>query len=599
MDKILQYEYGDHNSEVFTLVHPGSLTKVASSYSDELKDFITALTKRSGFTYALVNAMSAGEHYGSNRNGDYFPVKALKEYHKTFETNGHVYKHHINKDPKKSMGRVVFSHYNPSMNRVELILELSDEKAAPVIARLGKGELPAVSMGCKVPYDVCSICGNRAKTLHNYCSHLKDEMNKVYDDGRRVYAINTMPKFFDISVVTIPADTTAGFLSKVASAQPMLSAELGEDFNKAGDLIAQSEIKKKITAPADVVFSKDPDNLVSSSQRKLPESLMKELSKHAFADVLSSMLVMKMMPSRSDFQKLALYCSGHKEIADKLDKANIVFDADLEATANMADVSASNFNVKVAHILKEAVADLSLSKPLIISRAIEKVAYPFGDSGKDTNTKQREKQAPDLEALRALLEEYGLMPKGEPISEQEWDNWNKQLKHEPPSWRKFLFGSTEDPTFKPHKNPLGALAGIGAGYAGYAKLVSGPESTGVKAIVAKNPWIIPLIIGAGTIGSLTMQDSYFKKSASRSVMIPSLFVTVPLSYMMAGKAEADVRREKAISRTENFVRKHPFLTAVGMSGGLSTGMRLIKRAELLSQMDSGSLDEMYNQLIVN
>jgi hypothetical protein len=431
--------------------------------------------------------MSAGEHYGSNRNGDYFPVKALKEYHKTFETNGHVYRHHINKDPHKAMGRVMFSHYNPSMNRVELILELSDEKAEPVVARLTKGELPAVSMGCKVPYDVCSICGNRAKTLAFYCSHLKKEMNKVYDDGRRVYAINTMPKFFDLSVVTIPADTTAGFLSKVASAQPQLSAELGMEFHKAGDLISESDIKKKVTAPADVIFSKDPDNLVSSSQRKLPAIVMQELSKHAFTDVLSSMLVMKMMPSRSDFQKLALYCSGHKEISDKLDEAGILFDADLDATVDMTDIGASNFNIKVANILKGSVADLSLSKPLIISRAIEKVAYPFGDSGKDTNTNQREKDTPDLEALRALLEEYGLMPKGKEISEQEWDNWNKQLGKEPPSWRKFIFGTSEDPTFRPHKNPLGALAGLGAGYTGYARLVSGPESIGIKAIIARNP----------------------------------------------------------------------------------------------------------------
>ena len=63
---------------------------------------------------------------------------------------------------------------------------------------------------------------------------------------------------------------------------------------------------------------------------------------------------------------------------------------------------------------------------------------------------------------------------------------------------------------------------------------------------------MPLIIGAGTMGSLAMQDTYFKKSASRSVMVPSLFVTVPISYLLAGKAEADVRRDKAISKTDNF-----------------------------------------------
>jgi len=40
-------------------------------------------------------------------------------------------------------------------------------------------------------------------------------MNSVKDNGERVYAINTMPKFFDLSIVTIPADRTAGFLSRL------------------------------------------------------------------------------------------------------------------------------------------------------------------------------------------------------------------------------------------------------------------------------------------------------------------------------------------------------------------------------------------------
>ena len=123
--------------------------------------------------------MSAGEFYGSNRNGDYFPEGALKEYHKTFEALGHVYRHHVNKDPKKSMGRVMFSHYNPEMHRVELILELDRKKSEDILTRLDKGDLPAVSMGCRVPWDECSICGNRAKTRKEYCDHLTKSMNKV------------------------------------------------------------------------------------------------------------------------------------------------------------------------------------------------------------------------------------------------------------------------------------------------------------------------------------------------------------------------------------------------------------------------------------
>ena len=159
-----------------------------------------------------------------------------------------------------------------------------------------------------------------------------------------------------------------------------------------------------------------------------------------------------------------------------------------------------------------------------------------------------------------------------------------------------LLGTQEDPIFKPTKSPFGALAGLGALYAGYAKILSSPESRGFKRVVARHPWIMPLIVGSGTLGSLAMQDTYFKKTAG--TLIPSMFITVPLSYFLAGKAEGDVRRNKAVSKTDNFVRKHPFLTAAGMSGALTTGIRLMKRAELLSQMDSSSVNSLYNQLVL-
>ena len=59
--------------------------------------------------YLHINAMGAGEYYGSNKNADFFPEEQLKKYHKTFEETGYVYRHHINKDPAKSMGQAIRS----------------------------------------------------------------------------------------------------------------------------------------------------------------------------------------------------------------------------------------------------------------------------------------------------------------------------------------------------------------------------------------------------------------------------------------------------------------------------------------------------------
>jgi hypothetical protein len=88
----------------------------------------------------------------------------------------------------------------------------------------------------------------------------------------------------------------------------------------------------------------------------------------------------------------------------------------------------------------------------------------------------------------------------------------------------------------------------------------------------------------------------FNKTAG--AFAPSLLVTVPVSFVMAGQAEAKVRKGQAISGTQDFVRKHPFLTALGMSGIAGGGAKLLKRAEVLSQMDSKSLDNLYNELIM-
>ena len=47
IEKILTYDYGDNNSDVLRLLHPGHLTKTAE-YSDELNSYIQELAKKDG-----------------------------------------------------------------------------------------------------------------------------------------------------------------------------------------------------------------------------------------------------------------------------------------------------------------------------------------------------------------------------------------------------------------------------------------------------------------------------------------------------------------------------------------------------------------------
>lgn len=186
--------------------------------------------------HSLIHLISMGsmEAYGFNRNADGFNEKSanfkldngkiiklaggLMDYHPTFMKYGHVYKHHKNDDPAKSIGSIKAAAYNPEMRRGELIisvphgLEWDDD-----LQKLANGKDVPFSMACKVAYDICTACGNRARTRKEYCDHLRDNMSDITKQGNFIGAINDMPAFFDISKVIRPADRIAWSIQKVAS----------------------------------------------------------------------------------------------------------------------------------------------------------------------------------------------------------------------------------------------------------------------------------------------------------------------------------------------------------------------------------------------
>ena len=252
-DKILEideYFRGNQGLEPsVSIIDFSNNTKLAS----EAEDWSRSVTPVPGKTYILVLAMGSSEYYGPNRNGDAFEEKELKRHHKTFETNAHVFKSHVNKDPAKSYGKVVKSFYNDDMHRVELILEIDNNKAPDIVDKVNSGQSVAVSMGCKIKYDVCSICGNKAPTRADYCTHLKNELNKIYPDGRIVCAYNPKPNFFDISIVWRPADKTGYMLKKVANSREIgpssawLAEKIAARVTLAKYLNKAAEIEKMVS----------------------------------------------------------------------------------------------------------------------------------------------------------------------------------------------------------------------------------------------------------------------------------------------------------------------------------------------------------------
>ena len=247
----------------------GALEKVAGIHPEVLK-FKQMLEPEPDKTYVHILALGAGDFYGPNLNNDHFPWAGLSHDHSTtphpylhgYKTflNAHSFAHHVNKDPAKSYGDVILSTLNHKMKRVELIVAIDHARCeknggAKTLQKIHDGQYPATSMGCRVPFDVCSICGNKAKTRADYCEHMKLTPGKILEDGRKVFVYNHYPRFFDISFVFIGADRTSFVLEKIASKEGIFmpneyekiaSAKLGKTLRGgAGVRRKSNKIRKK------------------------------------------------------------------------------------------------------------------------------------------------------------------------------------------------------------------------------------------------------------------------------------------------------------------------------------------------------------------
>jgi hypothetical protein len=341
MDKLLLFP-GRTEKGIFTYVidaEKNYLEKTASEYHPTIASFIHNAKPIKDKTQVLLTALGAGEYWGNNVNGDWFGEEALAhegdDYgYKTFEKYAKVRRHHLNKPHNEAYGDVLLSVYNPVFHRVELIITFDHHNAYDLAERINRGESLDFSMGCRVNYDVCNICGNKAPTRAQYCDHLRYHMGKYIPSiGKMAYAINPMPKFFDISVVLLGADRIAKSLRKVASpyrAIPIISsAYLAE---KMAERQKQGTITKEIPAdqpPSSADKVRDLAKTITevkSMEAPLPKETLDSLAKHPLPKIMSTMTMMGILPKPQEFQRIYLIRAGHRDLADKLDKENIAFD---------------------------------------------------------------------------------------------------------------------------------------------------------------------------------------------------------------------------------------------------------------------------------
>lgn len=367
------------------------LRKHASSYHPEIAAYIEQAKPLPNLVQVLLTALGSYEFWGQNVNGDRFREKALKHEgndfgYRTFETNANYFTHHVNKDPSLAKGKILKAVWNDKAKRVELVVGIDVNLDPEGAAMIDRGEDLTFSMGAKVPFDVCSICDKRAKTRNEYCDHLRYLMNQIDPvSNLLVGADNTIPRFFDMSRVLIPADKTAHMWTKIASAAnpyqqlgsaylaslppgrmndvPYLMgkvAEQREEYSrKLADVKKKATISKRIEMKVTPEFAQKLETSVPVAQALLQEtspSLSNEdlgkiqAMKASLPQIISTFLALGMIPKEGETVQL-LRGSPEPEKA-------------------LQESSPPTFHPGVGSVLCPYVGERSFSRPVLTRRIL-------------------------------------------------------------------------------------------------------------------------------------------------------------------------------------------------------------------------------------
>lgn len=291
--------YSDNIPHIFPLdMYDYTLLKSATEMHPEIASFVQNAKPIPGKTIVLVDALGAGDYWGSNSNGDYFGENQLahegSDYgYRTFMEYAFPYLEHMNeasiKDPKRRVGdKVDLSVYFQPMHRVQLVVTINrDGKAQNFVERIDNGDYPDVSMACGVQNDVCSICGSVHKVRKDYCQHARNMLNQVMSDGQKVYLINNKPRFHDISLVFLGAEKNSKVLLKVANKEAAMKKVL------------PGIISDTYSVPA-----------------MLDKNTLTNLSKYPVEDVMTTMKEKGLQMSPPEFQYMMLSKVNQKQAND-------------------------------------------------------------------------------------------------------------------------------------------------------------------------------------------------------------------------------------------------------------------------------------------
>lgn len=349
------------------LIRPGESVKTASRIFPAVQRFIDQLVPSPDYSYVLVNAMGYSEFYGANSNVDWYGYNQYLDFNgllnaplgfgDDYERDkmqgagwpygypsyyaATAYAHHKNSDPQQlGFGDVVFVCANHEMKRVELVIRIFNEELRKkghlsILSRIEAGERVDVSMGCRVPFDLCSICTDweavklawktfdpqlhrhpgvailachkikpirgLAITRKDYCQCMLKMRGRILPDGRKVFVYNDFPRFFDISFVLVGADKTARVMWHLGSSDVPRSIDLSKLKSASMDKEIPGGTAERVDQDADA--ASDISGLLTAKNFSTDP-------KHQVRLLLSSLASLGIVATPHEFQGLVLKCFG-------------------------------------------------------------------------------------------------------------------------------------------------------------------------------------------------------------------------------------------------------------------------------------------------
>lgn len=478
-----------------------------------------------------------------------------------------------------------------------------------------------------VPGDICSICQNYARPFasrRHYCNHLRNGMLRYHKSGRLIYAINHNGYFFDLSIVSKPADRIAFGMRKIAmpvgidiaaqveAAEPDTfveyssktaevdgSLEIIESIEQAPEEPPKAaDHSKEIPAEIQDVVKDNPDpefkskgyKVVLYTDQPMEAGLLNRIAlQYTLPEIMATMAGMGVIPSPQEFQRLVLVANGEKKTADALDRAGITFDpSDTREPENAAlDITAPGhrMNAKLAHELAyTGVVDArSYYPPFLAHRAgLIKHALDIGDFFDQYPLRER-----PTPRRRVNIEEiFGAEPAGAAVPRPE---------PEAPlvmGSDRYIPSRPKDVTVRHKSNVLLPLAALAALYSG-ARFISTQAKKGpLSRQIFENPLVAAGAFG-GTAGLSWLASRLGlgrkkKEAASREQVarwagdyMLHLLAGLGLGYGLAARAER--KRDLGVQPNllEEGYERHPLfgslVTAMATGGAGRALGRVIKR----------------------